>query len=339
MKSKTLLSREKFRELVFHRDNGLCVICKSPAQDAHHILERRLWSDGGYYLDNGASVCGKCHLKCESTDYSVEFVRECCGITNPILPEHLYSDNIYDKWGNIILPNGTRLKGELFFDESVQKIINSYLYLFVDTVKYPRTYHLPWSKNITDDDRVLPSLDIFEGKEVIVTEKVDGENTSLYRNDIHARSLDSQNHPSRNWIKNFWGTFRGDIPEGWRICGENMFAKHSIGYDSLESFFYGFSVWNDKNICLSWDETLEWFDLLNITPVPILYTGIFDINEIKGLHSQLDWGRTEGYVVRLADSFSYGNFRNSVAKYVRQNHLQTVKHWMHGQPIEKNKLK
>lgn len=48
-----LLSRDQFRELTFERDKHTCVFCDKPAQDAHHIIERRLWSDGGYYLDNG----------------------------------------------------------------------------------------------------------------------------------------------------------------------------------------------------------------------------------------------------------------------------------------------
>ena len=36
------------------------------------------------------------------------------------------------------------------------------------------------------------------GKQVIVTEKMDGENTSMYRHRIHARSIDSLPHPSRD---------------------------------------------------------------------------------------------------------------------------------------------
>jgi hypothetical protein len=52
-----LLTRDNFRNSVFERDKHLCVICKEPAVDAHHILERRLFPDEGYYIDNGASLC------------------------------------------------------------------------------------------------------------------------------------------------------------------------------------------------------------------------------------------------------------------------------------------
>ena len=74
------------------------------------------------------------------------------------MPPHLYRDQPYDKWGNPVLPNGTRLRGELFDDASVQKVLAPVLALFTDRVKYPRTYHLPWSPGLTDDDRKLDDL-------------------------------------------------------------------------------------------------------------------------------------------------------------------------------------
>lgn len=335
-KSHILLTRDDFRNGVFARDKHLCVFCKAPAQDAHHVLERRLFPDGGYYLDNGISVCGDCHIKCEQTTISVEDARIAGKIDKPILPPHLYSDQSYDKWGNIVLPNGTRMAGELFNDTSVQKVMGEggVLHLFTHWVKYARTHHLPWSENLTEDDRMIESLKGFEGKEVIVTEKMDGENTTMYSDHIHARSVDSGNHPSRNWVKNFWGSIAHDIPEKWRVCGENLYAVHSIRYDTLPTYFMGFSVWNEKNMCLSWDETLEWFGLLGITPVPTIYRGIFDEKKIRGI--QLNKANQEGYVVRVTSSFDYSQFRTVVGKYVRKDHVQTVKHWMHGKPIEVN---
>ena len=90
--------------------------------------------------------------------------------------------------------------------------------------KYPRTFHLPWREGIMSDDKVLKDLSHFIGKEVIVTEKLDGENTSVYNNYCHARSLTSGNHPSRNWIKNYITNFNYLLPEGFRISGENVYA-------------------------------------------------------------------------------------------------------------------
>jgi hypothetical protein len=341
-KSK-LLTRTEFRESVFARDCHLCVICKSNAKDAHHIIERRLWSDGGYYIDNGASVCETCHLKCEATTISVEDVREAAGITKIIVPDHLYSDTKIDKWGNPILANGQRLRGELFFDESVQKSLarGGFLDSFADKVKYPRTHHLPWSPGVNNDDRVLNSLSSFIDKRVIVTEKMDGENTTCYSDGyIHARSVDGRSHYSRDWVKNFWNKISYELPEGWRVCGENLFAAHSIFYDNLDTYFMGFSIWNENNHCLSWDDTLEWFDLLDIKSVPILYDGIFDEAAIKSLYDEVkDYETREGYVLRLAEDFSYSDFRKSVGKFVRKDHVRTTKHWMFGKPIQHNSIK
>jgi hypothetical protein len=341
-----LLTRDEFREAVFKRDNYECIFCDMPVGDAHHIMERRLWPDGGYYLDNGASVCGYHHIQCEETLISVEQVREACGV-KPILPPHLYPDQPYDKWGNPIVetPHNNsfrcRLKGELFFDPSVQKVLSYFINvekIFLDYVKYPRTHHLPWSENINNDDRVIPHLRVMESEEVVVTEKMDGENTTMYPDHIHARSIFSGSHPSRDWVKNFWSKICGDIPQGWRVCGENVFAKHSIHYGNLPSYFMGFSIWNEKNICLSWDETLEWFQLLGIVPVPVLYRGIFNETKIKQLWNPCKHSSSEGYVVRLSKQLDYGTFRFAVGKFVRKDHIQTVKHWMHGQRLEKNIL-
>lgn len=345
--SNGLLTRDQFREGVFERDGYKCVFCGKPAQDAHHILERRLFHDGGYYLDNGASVCGEHHILCEQTVISVEEVREACGITRIKVPDHLYDDHIYDKWGNPVLEDGRRGKGELFFDESVQKVLSQggVLPLFTSYVKYPRTHHLPWSPGLTDDDRMLKTTEHFHGRRVIVTKKMDGENTSMYTDHIHARSIDSKGGEDRAWVKNFWSNICYEIPEGWRVCGENLWAEHSIHYTGLESYFYGFSVWNERNVCLSWDDTMEYFALLGIQSVPVLYDGVWDENVIRELGKGLDevgserWKELEGYIVRVADSFPYSQFRSSLAKFVRKGHVQTAKHWRQGRAFIPNELR
>lgn len=199
--------------------------------------------------------------------------------------------------------------------------------------KYPRTYHLNWSEGITNDDKVLTNTKHFEGQIVSVTEKMDGENTTLYTNHIHARSLDSSNHISRDWVKSFWGSIRKDIPESWRICGENLFAEHSLAYKSLPSYFLGFSLWINE-VCQSREETLLVFNLLGITPVPELYLGPWDENLIKGLYKE----GMEGYVVRNINAFNINDFKYNVAKFVRKNHVQTDNHWMYKE-VKQNGLR
>lgn len=199
-------------------------------------------------------------------------------------------------------------------------------------MKYPRTPHLPFSSGSTSDDKVLTSIDHFVGREVVVTVKMDGENTSIYRDGFHARSLDSRHHPSRDWIARFQATIGHDIPEGYRICGENLYARHSVAYDNLPSYFMGFSVWNG-NVALSWDDTLEFFELLGVVPVSVIYRGMFDIRVLENLANEFDTLSNEGFVVRVAESFSYDDFGVSVAKWVRKNHVQADQHWMHSEIV------
>lgn len=333
--------RDKMRHATFARDGWSCVLCGEPAVDAHHIIERRLWSDGGYQLANLASVCGDCHMKCEQTVISVEAVREAAGIRKVVLPEHMYPDVRYDKWGNVINADGTRSAGELFWDESVQKVLRQGGVLddFVPWVKYPRTYHLPWSPGATDDDRFMDDLSVLERKEIVATEKMDGENTSLYPNGyVHARSVDGASHPSQSWIRSTWAKVAHDLPLGWRVCGENLYAVHSIKYDNLESYFAVFSVWNERNECLSWDDTVEWAQLLGFPTVPVLYQGPWDIETVLHLWSDLDRDEMEGYVVRTAEGFPLREFRSRVAKLVRADHVTSERHWKVGRALEKNGL-
>lgn len=339
-----LLTRDEFRKKVFERDNGKCVICKShDSLAAHHIIERRLWDDFGYHIDNGATLCADHHLQAEQTVLSCEEIREAAGITKIILPGHLYTEYSYNKWGDIILPDGRRLRGELFFDESVQKILKSgnVLDLYCKYIKHPRIFHLPWSGKTTDDDKILQNIDHFKGKEVVISIKMDGEQISMYNNYIHARSIDGNSHPSQSLVKNLHSQIAYNIPEGWRICGENLYAKHNIHYKNLHSYFMVFSIWNENNICLSWEDTKEWAELLGLELVPVIYNNIFKKSIEKTWKlAKYNGDSVEGYVVRLADSFSYSDFKYSVAKFVSESFREGINHqynWRY-KPFKINKL-
>lgn len=113
---------------------------------------------------------------------------------------------------------------------------------------------------------------------------------------------------------------RHDIPAGWRLCGENLYVKHSISYQNLPAYFLLFSVWDERNECLSWDETVEWAEMLGLRTVPLLFRGVWDAAKVRALYRpQFERSDMEGYVVRLARRFSYGEFRRSMAKFVRPN--------------------
>lgn len=131
--------------------------------------------------------------------------------------------------------------------------------------------------------------------------------------------------------------FMYNIPKDYRICGEYLYAEHSIHYEELETYFMVFSVWNG-DFCLSWEDTKKFCEELNLKIVPILYEGVYDTNITKKIAEEVVNRGGEGIVVRVIDSFSYNDFSNSIAKYVRKNHLQTSDNWNFTE-IKKNSLK
>lgn len=200
--------------------------------------------------------------------------------------------------------------------------------------KYPKTFHANYSRpDPKGNDRVLENQNHFANKEVIVTTKLDGENTSCYKDKIHARSIDSGYHPSRTWIKGFHATFCHNIAEGWRICGENLQAKHSIYYENLPTYFFVFGIYNEKNVCLSWDDTVDVCRALGLTTVPVLYRGIWDEELVKTCFTGRtiidgkDCGDMEGVVCRNAASFHYNDFSYNCYKYVSPYFKPGNEHW------------
>lgn len=354
-----LLSRDDFRELTFRRDNYHCVVpgCNQEAVDAHHLIERRLWADEGYYLANGGSVCAKHHLECEATIISCEDMRRWCGIQTIISPPNI--DQPTDKWGNPLLDNGKRSIGPLFFDPSVQKVLGNLVHdgTFVQRIKYGRTAHVPWSPGVTRthgelDDEVLESAPWLYNEEVVITEKLDGENTTMYygEGNVHARSLDGRSHPSRSLVKAIHARIAYDIPPGMRVVGENMQAVHSIKYNNVPPFlvFAILEVSPETHLWtyLSWDETKEWCSLLELPIVPELYRGPWKEQVIRKLLDATPTDPTtpsffgperEGYVVRTPGRFSEQHINQHLGKWVRAHHVRSNVHWMHKQ-IEENGL-
>jgi hypothetical protein len=177
-------------------------------------------------------------------------------------------------------------------------------------LKYPRTPHLPGSSLDPDDFSCDP--EVFKDKEVVVSLKLDGANTTIAKDYVHGRSLEYKSHESRDHIKELQSRVGWQLDD-LRICGENMWAVHTLEYNDLESYFYVISIWRDKT-CLSWEETVETCYLLDLITVPVIYDGVFDLMAIeKSFKPFLD--KHEGYVVRLKDEFSYEDFERSVAKY------------------------
>lgn len=198
--------------------------------------------------------------------------------------------------------------------------------------KYGRTFHLPISPGAASDDKIMSSLDGLIVEDLVVTEKMDGENTTIHLGGTYARSPDSRRHPSRDWLKAFAAGVSPRLSEGERIVGENLYARYAVAYDALPSFFLGFAWIVDGEI-RPWDLTLARFGELGIQPVPTLYRGPYRAGLFEDLARSLDLSKQEGFVARVAAAFRESAMPERMAKYVRAGHVQTNTHWMRSELV------
>ena len=207
--------------------------------------------------------------------------------------------------------------------------------------KYPRTYHLPYSPGATKDDKRLQGdwFDYYKDKEIVITEKLDGENNAMNRYDVFARSHGA---PTRSpWSRNMWeknGVWQKCyrlIGEDEWVYGENLYGEHSIRYDRLPEYFHIFAVRNDNTYTwYSWDDVETMAGMLKIPTVPVLYRGT--VASERELQSHVEYFTAqpsvygevrEGVVIRIADEFPVDEFSHNVCKWVRPNHVTTDEHW------------
>ena len=208
-------------------------------------------------------------------------------------------------------------------------------------MKYPRTYHLPYSPGATKDDKKLQDgwFSNYIGEEIVITEKLDGENIHMNQKDCYARS---DGAPTRSpWSRNIWDPKDGLywkikplIGPNETIFGENLYGEHSIHYGKLDNYFHLFAV-NDGNKWYSWDFVKMMAKVLDVPHVPELWRGwIYNEKQLEELVNKFTsipsiYGDTrEGVVIRLTSSFPLDDFKHYVCKWVRPNHVQTDEHWI-----------
>jgi hypothetical protein len=98
-----------------------------------------------------------------------------------------------------------------------------------------------------------------------------------------------------------------------------------------------FSIWDENNICLPYELTRDFCNKNGFHHVPVISHSIWSGEDYLSKAFMEGYSKHEGYVIRLSKEFEYENFDRSVAKYVRENHVQTDKHWMH-QKVIPNRL-
>ncbi|MCD1126225.1 RNA ligase family protein [Jinshanibacter sp. LJY008] len=210
--------------------------------------------------------------------------------------------------------------------------------------KYGRTYHYPFSPGTTSDDRINHQwwCDIEKISKLIHTEKLDGENNCLNKYGVFARShaAPTQSAWTRQ-IRQRWQLIKDDLGD-IEIFGENLYAIHSIEYHKLEDYFFVFAV-RHKDMWLSWEEVGFYAGLFDFPRIPQLdiveATSEAEFSRLiiqqAGQDSHFESWDThshqrcsmEGVVTRNSDAYPVADFSHNVFKYVRKNHVKTDLHW------------
>jgi hypothetical protein len=211
--------------------------------------------------------------------------------------------------------------------------------------KYGRTYHYPFSPGTTSDDRINFDYwsDLQQIKTVVHTEKLDGENNCLNRWGVFARSHAAPTtSPWTATLREFWQLVKNDLGE-LEIFLENLYAVHSIRYQQLEHHFYVFAV-REAGRWLSLEEVKFYAALLDLPTVPVIgmestpanrllfEEKLLSITTTSGAFDPIDTATEqpctlEGIVSRNAAAFHRDEFAHNVFKWVRKGHVKTNEHW------------
>ncbi len=176
-------------------------------------------------------------------------------------------------------------------------------------------------------------------EDYVVTEKMDGGNLTMTRDHMFARSLDSGTHPWDTFAKGIWAQNRFNIPVGWRVSGESLYARRSVPYDSLEAYYLVFGMWDENDMFIDWDRVQSYAQAWGFKTVPELYRGPSFKDATKAWDEQRDARTSEGYVIRDAGDFHISTCNHHMGKWVRRNHVQTSDDWRHRDDFELNGLK
>lgn len=209
-----------------------------------------------------------------------------------------------------------------------------------EQMKYPRTSHLPHSPGATSDDKWISKSGLAFLKDsnnhITVTEKLDGSNYTMTRNHSFGRSIDANSNHWDTYVKQLWSIIRNEIPEGWRITGENMYARKSVAYDDLPGVFIVFGIWDENDTLLSWEDMKVYAEMLNLPTVPVIYSGTDYEEAIKAWENSHTDEESEGYVIRSSHEIKLSEFSEKVAKWVRHNHVRTADDWRRRDDYELN---
>jgi uncharacterized protein (DUF1697 family) len=104
--------------------------------------------------------------------------------------------------------------------------------------------------------------------------------------------------------------------------------------------FINLQIFNIRknDVWLNFDDVRHICSDLGFITVPVISSGKHILNSIEYIAKETVAKGEEGIVVRVSRDFTNEEFETCVAKYVRENHVQTDEHWIN-QNIEINGLK
>ncbi|KKW32871.1 MAG: hypothetical protein UY76_C0015G0012 [Candidatus Uhrbacteria bacterium GW2011_GWA2_52_8d] len=201
----------------------------------------------------------------------------------------------------------------------------------MESAKYGRTPHLPNSPGGTHDDQRLETAQHFVGRPIVLLEKMDGGNWCITRAACWARSHSGNTrNPIFDPAKALWSQTCRGIDEGVSVFGEWLYYRHSIAYSALPAPYMLFNVRNDvTGVWDSWEDVELQAAALDLPTVPVLWQGIVQSeDELLALVERFAnepsacGGLREGVVVRLAGGIAAVDWGDSIAKWVRKDHIQ-----------------
>ncbi len=210
-----------------------------------------------------------------------------------------------------------------------------------DFFKFPTTPHLTiFGTGSVREDKVLTERerDEFLQHELIVEEKIDGANLGISfdgSGEVHVQNrgtylskpYQGQWKKLDEWLSLKLDRFFDVLHDQYILFGEWCFARHSVIYDSLPSWFVGFDIYDKQNRqFLSCRMRNNLFRQMKICQTPLLGRGRFSLLELKALFKKSLFSKTasEGLYLR----YDKGIWLGARAKLVRPEFVQAIEiHW------------
>jgi RNA ligase len=180
---------------------------------------------------------------------------------------------------------------------------------------YPRMPYLVGDAS-ADTDQVLPagSVATFLDEDVVVEEKLDGANVTLWIDDDEstvqvagragpgAMDRGAQLGPLRAWAAHHADQVRALLDGGWALYAEWLWRTHGVYYDDLPDYLVGIDLWHPDEGFADLGDRDRRLEAAGLARPPALYLGA--LKSLQALEALLPdpsrWSSrpAEGLVVR-----------------------------------------